>query len=307
MHTASLESPRWRAESTRVSYRVHLPLHRRIAVSQLTTLRWSLPEAIDGFRRGGIPAIGVSFNRLCERGIEAAIEEMQQSGLLVSSVGWIGGFTGAESGTWEEAVQQARLVLWTAGQLRAQSVTVITGPRLTHIRSHLQRIVSDALIELAPLAAEYGVRLALQPMHPVCRHEWTFLTSLDETLQILDRVNHPFVGMAFSPYHLSHETDLVERIPSIASRIACVQLSDWHRSPRDDNDRALPGDGILPLSEIVSALEQAGYRGLYEIDPWSRDLWKRNYDGLIAECRRRFERLSQGAPDLDVTAPLPCS
>lgn len=288
----SIETARWAASRTGAAYEVHLPLHRRLAVSQLTTLRWSLGEALHGFRCGGVPAIGVSLDRMKARGLERAIDEIQQSGLLVSTLGWIGGFTGGRGLDWDEAVREGRLALWAASQLRAQAVTVVTGPRRTHIRTHACRIVVEALKHLAPEAQRRGVRLSLQPMHPVCAADWTFLHSLDDTLTLLDRVAHPWVGLAYSPYHLWHEPDLIARIPEIAPRIASVHLSDWHRAPRDDNDRALPGDGCLPLSQHILALEDAGYRGLYEMDPWSRDLWKRNPHGLIAECRRRFEQLS---------------
>ncbi|MEZ6067636.1 MAG: sugar phosphate isomerase/epimerase family protein [Planctomycetaceae bacterium] len=275
-----------------MSYQVHLPLHRRLAVSQLTTVRWSLPEALDGFRRCGVPAIGLSYSKLQARGLEAAIDEVQSAGLLVSSLGWIGGFTGSDGNSWEDAVREARLAIWTAGQVGAKSVSVVTGARGTHIRPHARRLVIQALKELAPLAAHCGVRLALQPMHRVHHARWTFLHSLDESLQILDRVNHPWLGLSYSPFHFADEDGLLERLPALVSRIAAVHLSDWHRPPQHDHDRVLPGDGCLPLPRHVE-LERAGYRGLYEVDPWCQELWRRPPTSLLAECRRRFESLCE--------------
>ena len=291
MNSCTLETARWSAGERSVAYEVHLPLHRRLAVSQTTTLHWTLPEALAGFRLGGVPAIGLSLRRMMERGLEQSIDEVRQSGLLVSSVGWIGGFTGGRCGSWGDAVQQARLAIWAAAQVNAQSVVMVTGPRRTHIRSHARRIVVDALQALAPVAERYGVKLSLQPMHPVCHRGWTFLHTIDDTLSLLDAVHSPWVGLAYSPFHLCHEQDLLSRVPRIIERIASVHVSDWAGPPADDNDRPLPGDGSLPLTAHVAALEAAGYRGLYEVDPWSRDLWNRNPHGLIAECRRRFERL----------------
>lgn len=292
----TLETARWRSRRGAVSYEVHLPLHRRLAVSQLTTLRWNLPEALAGFRQGGVPAIGLWLRRMQERGLEHAIDEVRQSGLLVSTVGWVGGFTGGASGSWEQAVQQGRLAVWTAARVGAQAVTVVTGPERTHIRKHARRLVVQGLRSLAPLAARYRVKLALQPLHPVCRQQWSFLHTLEDANGLLDEVGHPWVGLAYNPFHLCHETGLLERLPQFAERIAAVQLSDWAGPPTGDNDRPLPGDGQLPLAEHVRVLESAGYRGLYEVDAWSRDLWQRNPHGLIAECRRRFERLCNPAP-----------
>jgi sugar phosphate isomerase/epimerase len=291
LEACTLETARWASGCGKVCYEVHLPLHRRVSVSQVTTLHWSLPQALDGFRRGGVPAIGLWLRRMLERGLEHSIDEVRQSGLLVSSVGWVGGFTGGRSGSWEQAVQTARLAVWTAAQVGAPAVTVITGPERTHIRKHALRLVLQALRTLAPFAAEHRVKLALQPLHPVCNREWTFLHSLGATLDVLDQVNHPWVGLAYNPFHLCHEPALLARIPQLIDRIACVQLTDWAGAPVDANDRPLAGDGRLPLGDHVRALESAGYRGLYELDAWSRDLWQRSPQGLIAECRRRFERL----------------
>jgi sugar phosphate isomerase/epimerase len=287
----TLETAGWSKSGGALAYEVHLPLHRRVAVSQLTTLRWSLPEALAGYRQGGLPAIGLWLRKLQERGLEQAIEEVRQSGLLVSTVGWIGGFTGGRSGSWEQAVQQGRLALWTASRVGAPAVTVITGPQRTHIRKHARRLVVQALKALAPMAARCGVKLSLQPMHPVYRQSWTFLNSLDDCLELLDQVGDPWVGLAYSPFQLCEESQLLSRVPELISRIASVHLSDCAGPPRCEQDRPLPGEGKLPLAEHVVALETAGFRGLYEIDPWTRDLWKRNPHGLIAECRRRFERL----------------
>ena len=291
MNSCTLETARWSANERSVAYEVHLPLHRRLAVSQTTTLHWSLPQALVGFRQGGVPAIGLSLRRMRERGLEQSVEEVRQSGLMVSTVGWIGGFTGGCCGSWEEAVQQAKLAIWAAGQVNAQAVVMVTGPRRTHIRSHARRLIVDALRALTPLAERQGVRIALQPMHPICRSQWTFLHTLDETLGYVDAVNNPWVGLAYSPFHLSHESDLLARMPRFIDRIASVHLSDWSGPPQDDNDRPMPGDGVLPLTEHVRALEGAGYRGLYEVDPWSRSLWSRSPDGVVVECRRRYENL----------------
>ncbi|MCA9054810.1 MAG: sugar phosphate isomerase/epimerase, partial [Planctomycetaceae bacterium] len=258
---------------------------------QTTTLHWNLPDALAGFRSGGVPAIGLSLPRMMERGLEQSIDEVRQSGLLVSTVGWIGGFTGGRCGSWADVVQHAKLAIWSAAQVNAQAVVMVTGPRRSHIRSHVRRIVLDALRALAPFAERHGVKLSLQPMHPVCHRGWTFLHTVDETLNLLDAVQSPWIGLAYSPFHLCHEQDLLSRIPQLVNRIASVHVSDWAGQPTDDNDRPLPGDGTLPLTEHIEALESAGYRGLYEVDPWSRALWNRNPHGLIAECRRRFERL----------------
>ena len=73
--------------------------------------------------------------------------------------------------------------------------------------------------------------LALEPMHPGCAENWTFLTTLDETLALLDAVASPQVKMVFDAYHLGQDAGIVDRIAQFASQVAIVQLGDAKAPP----------------------------------------------------------------------------
>ena len=263
----------------------------RLSVNQTTTVRWSLPEAVNEYRAAGVNGIGVSLNRLRECGVASGARKLKQTGLHATSLGWIGGFTGANGHTFDDALADARAALRAAREISAVALIVVPGAQCGHIRSHARRLLVEALVELTDQAAGSNVRLALQPMHPLFEDEWSFLTSLDDTLDILTRFNHTHVGMAFGTYHLWQEPRLLERISEFMPYVSLVQLSDWRNPPRCDNDRLLPGDGEIPLHEIIQAFEAAGYRGSYEMEVWSRDLWKQDHRSLIRECMLRFAQL----------------
>lgn len=273
------------------------PVLSRLSIHQTTTVRWRLDQAIRHYSQAGIAGIGITLPRLQELGAGTARRMLRESGLKVTSLGWVGGFTGANGHSYIDAVDDMRSAIGLARLIGARTLVVVSGSLSGHIRSHARRLLIEGLVEVTDLAAESGVRLALQPMHSLFEDEWTFLTSLDDTLDILSRFNHPHVGLAFGTYHLGQEPRLLERIPEIAPFLASVQLSDWRDPPRCDNDRLLPGDGTLPLREIVSAFESAGYAGLYEVEVWSRDLWKREHGSLIADCMTRFASLLATPPD----------
>ncbi len=267
------------------------PALARMSLNQLTTVRWRLDEAAHYYRRAGLRGIGVSWQRLSAFGVREGIDVVRRSGLAVSSLGWIGGFTGGQGCSIDEALAEARQAVDAAARLGAQALIVVSGPQHGHIRSHARRLVVDALRALADDAARHNVRLGLQPMHPIFAREWSFVTRLDDSLEVLARVDHPHVGLTFGSYHLGQEPGLLDRIPEIAPRVAVVHLSDWRDPPRCDNDRLLPGDGSLPLAEIVRGFESAGYRGLYEVEVWSRDLWKQGHATLMARSIARFVEL----------------
>lgn len=263
----------------------------RLAVSQMTTYRWSLQQDLRHYHQLGCTHFAAWIRKIVDAGIEPAIRRIRESHLQVSSLTWAGGFTGTNGYSFDEAVCEARRAIRIASRIGAPSLTIISGSQNGHIRSHARRLLIDGLVELADFADMHSVRLALQPMHPLFAREWSFLHTIDDTLEILRRFDPGHVGMAFGTYHLWQEPDLLERIPELAPWIASVQLSDWRQSPRCDNDRLLPGDGCIPLQGIVSALEQAGYRGSYELEIWSRDLWKADYTGLMRKCKNWFRSL----------------
>lgn len=267
-------------------------LIRRISINQMTTLPWCLSEDLVEYRHAGIPALGLNWRKLNEFGLRRAVRRVLESGLQVSSLGCLGGFTGEHGYSREDVLSDGRRMIRVAGQLRAGTLTIVTGPLGGHIRSNANRLVVEALKELIPLAALYGVQLALQPMHPMFARNWSFLHSLDETLLMLDKVQDTRLKIAFGTYHLWQEPQLFERLPELTSRIGLVRLADWGEAPRDDHDRLLPGTGRLPIAEMIHTLEASRYSGWYELEVWSRDLWKQDRHDLMQACVMARDKLS---------------
>ena len=269
-------------------------LAHRLSMSQVTTARWSFLEDVVNYRRLGISRMAIWRPKLIDVSEECCQEAIRESGVQVSSLGWGGGFTGTNGHSFVEAVHDTRSAIVTAAALGAESLTIISGPQGAHIGSHARRLLVEGIAECLDTASEHGVTLAVQPMHRLFRPDWTFLHTLDATLDLLEQFDHPLLKMAFGTYHLWREPDLLERIPSIVPLIASVQVSDWKPNPRCDNDRALPGDGEIPLPSVLQAFEDAGYRGSYEMEIWSRDHWKSDTESLVTTCRDRFGSLLEG-------------
>jgi sugar phosphate isomerase/epimerase len=266
--------------------RVKLPRQvvTRLSLNQMTTPRWCLEEDLENYADAGLRASGLNWQKLNDEALSSEVDRIRQSGLRVTSLGWCGGFTGAGGHPFPEAMLDARRKLRIARMLRADALIVIPGVQFTHIRSHAQRLAMQAVRELCEAAADSEVRIALQPMDSLFGKNWSFLNRLEETLEILDRVKCPSAQFCFGTYHLWKEPRLLELLPQIVDRIAVVQLSDWREPPRSENDRLLPGEGVIPLRDIITTLEQANYRGMYEVEVWSRDLWKLEHHALVRAC-----------------------
>jgi sugar phosphate isomerase/epimerase len=274
------------ARAPSVSTKPTLP--SKLAVNETTTHRWSFLEDVTAYSESGFGAIGVWLPKLVQFGEERGIELIRDSEISVSSVSWAGGFTGWNGQSFYDSIVDARAAVKTAGELNAESLVVISGARCGHTLSHAHQLLVDALKILADDAGEFGLSLALQPMFS---REWSFLTSLDETLEIIDECNHPLVRMAFDVSQLWKEPHLLERIPEIASLVTTLQLCDRRNPPRCEFDQLLPGDGEIPLGEITQAFLDAEYDGSFEIKIWSEELWNSDYSELLRTCRSRLESL----------------
>ncbi len=260
-------------------------------MSELTTYRWSLLDDVTQYSDAGIGAIGIWRPKLVEFGEERGIELLRDSDLAVSSVSWAGGFTGTNGHSLADAIDDATEALRLCADLGAKNLVIASGPRSGHTSNHARKLVVSALQELSPIAAAYGVGLVLQPMHRRFAREWTFLTSLDEMLDVLERVDSRYVQMVFDVYHLWQEPRIIERIPEIVPFIGAVQLSDWKESPQSENDRCLLGDGQIPLDQFVAALVGSNYDGYFDIQIWSEEVWQSNYIKVLARCQTAFESL----------------
>jgi len=265
-----------------------------LSMNETTTFRWSFEEDVANYAAAGIPAIGVWRQKLSDCGQAKAVDLLSRSGLKVSHLLWAGGFTGSEGRSYRDSVEDAAEALRTAAALHTRTLVVYSGARAGHTYNHARRLIHGALGELVPLATELGVTLAVEPMHPGCATEWTFLTSIDDMLTLLQTVGSPQVKMVFDTYHLGQSPDIVDRIPQVAPHVAIVQLGDARQPPDGEQNRCRLGEGIVPLKEIVSALKAAGYDGYYDVELLGEEIETSDYHVLLDHAKRAFAELVGG-------------
>lgn len=263
----------------------------RVSINEMTTFRWSFDEDVTSYRAAGIGGIGAWRRKLAEFGEERGVELVRESGITVTSLSTAGGFTSSDGQSFREALDDAHGALELAADLEAGCLVVVTGARCGHTLNHARRLAREALIELGDAGAEKGVQIALQPMRPQSIERWTFLTSLDMTLDLLNRCDHPQVGFVFDVYHLGREIGLESQIPEIAPWIKIASLCDARPPAKSNDDRCLPGQGIFPLRELIRRLEACGFRGWYDLQIPCEETWNSDYGQLIADCRRNLEAI----------------
>lgn len=262
-----------------------------LSMNEATTFRWSFEEDVAHCAAAGIPAIGVWRQKLSDCGEQKAVDLLARHQLKVSHLFWAGGFTGSDGRSFRESVQDGAEAVKTAAELPTGTLIVYSGARAGHTHNHARRLFRDALKELAPAAAEQNVVLGIEPMHPGCAGNWTFLHTIDDTMALLDAVECPNVQLVFDIYHLGHDPSILERVPGIVDRVALVQLADAPKPPEGEQNRCLIGRGTIPVREIVQALKAAGYDGYYDVELLGEEIEATDYESLLAHAKEAYGQL----------------
>ncbi len=241
---------------------------QRVSICQFSTNRWSFHQDILKYASLKADGVGIWRAKINEVGAQEAADYLFEMKLPVSSVHWAGGFTGSEGVSYIESVNDAIESVKLAGMLGAETLIIHPGSRNGHTHRHATRLLEMALNSIVPVAADYGVRLALEPMQFGCQCPWTFLRGIDQVLKLISGFDTSDVGLVLDLFHVGAQYQLMEKLTEFVDRVLLVQLSDRRRTGDYSGIRCQLGDGVLPINDWLLQLEETGYRGFYEIETW---------------------------------------
>ena len=260
-------------------------------MSEVTTFRWSFEEDVQNYLDAGYEAIGVWRQKLSDYGEEQGIDLLAESGLRVTNLLWAGGFTGSDGRSLDEAVDDAAQAIRLAAAMGAGCLVVYSGGRNLHTFRHAERLLMTALDRLLDLAEASEVTLALEPMHPACAREWTFLTDLESTIAMVESFRSDYVKLVFDAYHFGHDRSVLANLEYIVPHTALVQLGDRLSEHNIDQDRCVLGSGVVPLCELLQNLTEAGYQGDYDVELAGQDIELSDYQSILAMSKQAFDGL----------------
>ena len=262
----------------------------RLSISEFSTYRWSLEQEVIELSRRGIQNIGVWRAKYSDFDSDFAADLLYLNDLRVSSLSWAGGFTGSCGMSHEQAIDDGIAAIRTAAKIGAECLIIHPGGRGCHTRRHSRRLFSSAIDRMQPAAADFGVTLAMEIMSRQDSSPWTIFDSAEEALAFSNDYLPRELGIVLDLYHVGTNAAIFHAVPDIVSRLALVQLADRTRHNAKPC-RSHPGTGVLPLQDWFNALEDQGYRGLYEIEVFGPLYGARRYRQLLddsAECFRQL-------------------
>ena len=260
----------------------------KISLNLATTRQvWGFAEAVDGCLRAGITAISPWRDQVAAIGLREAAHIVQSNGLQVTGL-CRGGMFPAETAEGRQAQIDDNLrAIDEAAALNADCLVLVVGglPGSSKDIVGARQMVSDGIAAMLPHALASGVKIAIEPLHPMYAADRACVNTIDQALDICDLLG-PNVGVAVDVYHVWWDPYLARAIARAGqmNRIFAHHICDWLVPTKDMLlDRGMMGDGVIDLKAIRSMIEAAGYHGPQEVEIFSQDnWWKRPGDEVLA-------------------------
>jgi sugar phosphate isomerase/epimerase len=255
-------------------------------VSAVSSWDWSFDDDLRFWTSAGIDHVGLSFRKLKEAGLDASLARVQAEGLRVSNVIEVGWLRLDDEATWKAHRSRLADAVDAAATVGASCVVLTSGPAGDLPWDDAASRLRDALDPVAARAAARGVALALENTSPL-RLDISFVTTLRDAV---DAAQACGVGVCMEVNSCFAERGLDATIAAAHDVLALVQLNDFVIGSLCTPDRAVPGDGDIPLARIVDTVAGAGYRGAFDLELVGPRIEE---EGYAAAIRRSVDRLGE--------------
>ena len=275
--------------------------HPRLSLNQATIKRASLADALRLTAASGIRSIGLWREPVAEVGLETAVRMVADSGLRVSSLCRGGFFTSPDESTWRDSLDENRraidetAALAAAGAPGSAPVLVLVAGGLPEGSTDLiaaRTRVGEALAELEPVAKSAGVRLAIEPLHPMYAADRAVVSTLGQALDLAQPFSPHSVGVVVDTFHIWWDPEVLTDIARAGSegRIASYQVADFMTPLPVDVllGRAMMGDGHVDFASLTDAVNQTGYRGDVEVEIFNAEIWADQPEIIVERTIRSF-------------------
>ena len=269
---------------------------RRLCIHTVTTKSWSTEECIRHYSNAGVG--GMTFWRYSLDGRDPATvgRQAREAGLDVVSLCRGGFFPAREELDRQKAIDDNKLCIDQAHALGAPLIVLVCGavPGQSLVESRKQ--IADGIAAVLPYAEAAGVKLSIEPLHPMYADDRSAVNTMRQAHEICDALGSPAsLGIAADVYHIWWDPELKAMIDLAGrtGRLHAFHICDW-KTPTTDllNDRGLMGEGCINIAEISQWVDATGFTSHREVEIFSNKYWamdQHEWLGQIIESYKRLE------------------
>lgn len=261
----------------------------RLSLNQITTGKWNVREAVEGCVKADIPWISLWRHKVDEIGLNETKRLIHDAGLKVSSLCRGGMFPAATLAERQKRLDDNKRAVEEAAELGTDVLVLVSGPSPDKDIDSARQMVAEGIEKLVPFAEEYGIKLGIEPLHPMYAAERCVIVTMAEANAIAECYAPQQVGVVVDVFHVWWDHDLFHQIRRASGRILGFHVSDWI-VPTPDllMGRGMMGDGVIDIYKIRTAVEQAGYQGPIEVEIFNEEIWNRPGDEVLDEMKQRY-------------------
>jgi len=251
----------------------------------MTTKPWDIETSASKYEAAGVRGITVWRDALVGRNVAATGRMLRDHGLSIVSLCRGGFFPALDFSGRRRAIDENREAIEEARTLGAPLVVLVCGSIPGQSLAESRKQIADGIAALLPDCQASGVKLAIEPLHPMYADSRSAINTLGQANDLVEALGATHVGVAVDVYHVWWDPSLEREIARSGKlgALFAYHVCDW-RTPTVDmlNDRGIMGEGSIQLRQIRTWMESAGFVGFNEVEIFSNRLWSLNQDQFLA-------------------------
>lgn len=263
----------------------------RLSLNTITVDQVPLEQAVELCHEQGISWIAPWRHKLTDPPGKST-ELLRRAGLSVSSLCRGGFFPAGSTRSRAERERDNHQAIEEAAAIGTDVLVLVCGAAGDSNLPAARAMVAEGIERLVPYAASVGVRLGIEPLHPMMAAERSVVVTLAQALDLAERFDPDHVGVIIDAYHVWWDPALPGEIRRASGRILGYHVSDW-LVPTTDllAGRGMMGDGVIDLPGIRALVEASGYTGPIEVEIINPSFASHEPHAWVATVTERFCRL----------------
>jgi sugar phosphate isomerase/epimerase len=275
--------------------RIYMNHPGKLCLHTITTRPWPVETAAKKYAAAGIGGISVWREALAGRDLVKIGRMLGEEGLEVVSLVRGGFFPDTDAGKRRAAIEENKRALEEAAALTAPLLVLVCGADPRQSPEDYRKQIFDGILALIPHAETLGVKLGIEPLHPMYADTRSAINTLKQATDMAIRSDSDRVGVVVDVYHLWWDPNLEPEIARCgqSGKLFAFHISDW-KVPTADllNDREIMGRGCIPVPRIRKWVEAAGFRDYLEVEIFSNRYWEGDQDKYLSEIIEAYKKHS---------------
>lgn len=262
-------------------------MHPRVCLHQIAFIDRSTSAFVDHCRAIGVPnATLVTPILMQPGGVEEARAALAGGGTRAAVINHPVAMGSSLDRAGGEETEKLSHAIEIAATLGAPVIYLVSGGRGSLLWEAAAARFAELVAPCLPLAREKGVRLTVESASPL-NADMHIAHTLDDTIRLAEIAG---IGVCIELNACWYEAGLKDKFRRAMPLTGLVQVSDYVLGDRATPNRAVPGDGAVPLEWLIGTILELGYAGVFDLELLGPRI---EAEGAGTATRRAAENLSE--------------